>query len=37
MSARFTRTYSSWLNQVELRFGKIERDARARGVFASVL
>ena len=32
----FTPTYSSWLNQVELRFGKIERDVIARGVFTSV-
>ncbi len=32
----FTPTYSSWLNQVELWFGKIERDGIARGVFTSV-
>jgi transposase len=32
----FTPTYSSWLNQVELWFAKIERDVIARGVFASV-
>jgi transposase len=32
----FTPTYSSWLNQVELWFGKIERDVIARGVFTSV-
>src|SRR5262249_11663911 len=32
----FTPTYSSWLNQVELWFAKIERDLLARGVFASV-
>jgi transposase len=32
----FTRTYSSWLNQVELWFSKIERDVFARGVFTSV-
>jgi transposase len=32
----FTPTYSSWLNQVELWFGRIERDVVARGVFASV-
>src|SRR5262247_1751767 len=32
----FTPTYSSWLNQVELWFSKIERDLLARGVFASV-
>jgi transposase len=32
----FTPTYSSWLNQVELWFSKIERDVVARGVFTSV-
>lgn len=32
----FTPTYSSWLNQVELWFAKIERDLIARGVFTSV-
>src|SRR2546422_274097 len=32
----FTPTYSSWLNQVELWFSKIERDVTARGVFTSV-
>jgi transposase len=32
----FTPTYSWWLNQVELRFGQIERDVIARGVFTSV-
>src|SRR5437762_11903744 len=32
----FTPTYSSWLNQVELWFGRIERDLLARGVFTSV-
>ena len=32
----FTPTYSSWLNQVELWFSKIDRDAIARGVFTSV-
>lgn len=32
----FTPTYSSWLNQVELWFGKIQRDVIARGVFSSV-
>ena len=31
-----TPTYSSWLNQVELWFSKIERDVIARGVFTSV-
>lgn len=31
-----TPTYSSWLNQVELWFAKIERDMIARGIFTSV-
>jgi len=29
----FTPTYSSWPNQVELWFARIERDVIARGVF----
>jgi transposase len=32
----FTPTYSSWLNQVESWFAKIQRDVIARGVFTSV-
>jgi transposase len=32
----FTPTYSSWLNQVEIWFSKIERDVIARGIFSSV-
>jgi transposase len=32
----YTPTYSSWLNQVELWFNKIERDVIARGVFTSI-
>jgi transposase len=32
----FTPTYSSWLNQVEIWSGKIERDLIARGIFSSV-
>jgi len=32
----FTPTYSSWLNQVEVWFSKVERDVIARGVFTSV-
>ena len=32
----FTPTYSSWLNQVELWFAKIEQEVIARGVFTSV-
>src|ERR1700683_3581718 len=32
----FTPTYSSWLNQIELWFAKIQRDVIRRGVFTSV-
>jgi len=32
----YTPTYSSWLNQVELWFAKIERDVIAHGIFTSV-
>jgi transposase len=32
----YTPTYSSWLNQVELWFSKIEQDLIARGIFTSV-
>jgi len=32
----FTPTYSSWLNQVEIWFSKVERDVIARGIFTSV-
>ena len=32
----FTPIYSSWLNQAELWFSKIDRDVIARGVFTSV-
>lgn len=32
----YTPTYSSWLNQLEIWFGHIERDVIARGVFTSV-
>lgn len=32
----FTPTYSSWLNQVEIWFARIEREVIARGVFTSV-
>jgi transposase len=31
----FTPTYSSWLNQVEIWFSKIQRDLIARGIFES--
>jgi transposase len=33
----FTPTYSSWLNQIEIWFAKIERDVIARGVFTSLV
>jgi transposase len=36
LQLHFTPTYASWLNQVELWFGKIERDLLARGIFTSV-
>ena len=32
----FTPTYSSWLNQVEIWFSRIEREVISRGVFSSV-
>src|SRR5579862_4469923 len=32
----FTPTYSSWLNQVEIWFAKIEREVITRGIFTSV-
>jgi len=32
----FPPTYSSWLNQVEIWFAKIEREVIARGIFTSV-
>jgi transposase len=35
VTLHYTPTYSSWLNQVELWFNKIERDVIARGVFTS--
>jgi transposase len=36
VTIHYTPTYSSWLNQVELWFAKLERDVVARGVFTSV-
>ncbi len=36
VSIHYTPTYSSWLNQVELWFSKIEREMIARGIFKSV-
>jgi transposase len=32
----YTPTYSSWLNQVENWFGRIQRDVISRGIFTSV-
>src|ERR1700751_3337424 len=32
----YTPTYSSWLNQVDIWFSKIQRDVIARGIFLSV-
>lgn len=32
----YTPTYSSWLNQIEIWFAKIQRDIIARGIFSSV-
>jgi transposase len=36
LELHFTPTYSSWLNQVEIWFSRIEREVIARGVFTSV-
>ena len=36
VTLHFTPTYSSWLNQVENWFSKIDRDVIARGIFTSV-
>jgi transposase len=36
VNLHFTPTYSSWLNQVEIWFARIERDVIARGIFTSV-
>jgi transposase len=35
VTLHYTPTYSSWLNQVELWFAKLERDCIARGIFTS--
>jgi transposase len=32
----FTPTYSSWLNQVEIRFSKVECDVIAQGIFTTL-
>ena len=36
MQLHFTPTYSSWLNQVEIWFSKLQRDVITRGIFTSV-
>jgi transposase len=36
VALHYTATYSSWLNQVEIWFSKIERDVIARAVFTSL-
>lgn len=36
LKLHFTPTYSSWLNQVEIWFARIEREVISRGVFSSV-
>ncbi len=35
VTMHYTPTYSSWLNQVESWFARIERDCIARGIFTS--
>jgi transposase len=36
VKSHFTPTYSSWLNQVEIWFARIDREVISRGVFTSV-
>jgi len=36
VSLHFTPTYSSWLNQVESWFSRLQRDVIDRGIFTSV-
>ncbi len=36
VNLHFTPTYSSWLNQVEIWFARLEREVIARGIFTSV-
>jgi len=36
LKLHFTPTYSSWLNQVEIWFARLEREVIARGIFTSV-
>jgi len=35
VTVHYTPTYSSWLNQIEIWFSKIQRDLIARGIFSS--
>jgi len=35
VALHYTPTYSSWLNQVEIWFSKIQRDLITRGIFTS--
>ncbi|CAN5573752.1 IS630 family transposase [soil metagenome] len=37
VTLHYTPTYSSWLNQIELWFSKLQRDVIARGIFTSRL
>jgi transposase len=37
VAIHYTPTYSSWLNQVEIWFSKIQRDLIARGIFTSTI
>jgi transposase len=37
VAIHYTPTYSSWLNQVEAWFSKIQRDLIARGIFTSTI
>lgn len=37
VTLHYTPTYSSWLNQIELWFSKLQRDVIARGIFKSRL
>ena len=36
MHLHYTPTYSSWLNQVELWFSKLQRQVISRGIFSSM-
>ena len=37
VTLHLTPTYSSWLNQVELWFSKVQRDVLSRGIFTSTV